>query len=438
MTNWDGFWGLRQKLVLAEAKTRLPIAAARALVRRPFLLSMHPGQVPPDSEAHPNWRNWLFMGGRGAGKTRAGAEWVRAQCLLEGRRRVALVAPSLQVLREVMVAGPSGLLSLHYGPEDAPRWEASRRRLVFPNGAQAYGFSAEDPDSLRGPQFDAAWCDEIAAWRDGEAVWDTLQMGLRLGEDPRCAATTTPRPVALVTRLVADPSTVVTHAATAANRANLAPGFMARMEDMYGGTHLGRQELGGELIEDLPGALWSRADLEAARVAMDDGAQYERVLVAVDPPASAHVRSDACGIVAAGCRGGVATLLADASVQGLSPDGWAAAAVACAEVTGASEIIAEANQGGEMVRQMLQMAGCPTAIRLVHARVGKDGRAQPVKALYAQGRVRHAGVFAALEDEMCSFGADGATGSPDRVDAMVWAVWALLLDGREPPRVRGM
>ena len=436
--SWDAFSGLRQKLILARANETLPIEAVRALARRNFLLRMHQGQVPPDSDARPDWRNWLFMGGRGAGKTRAGAEWVRVQCLIEGRRRVALVGPSLHDVREVMVAGPSGLLSLEYGPDEAPRWEASRRRLVFPNGAEAHGFSAEDADSLRGPQFDAAWCDEIAAWRDGERVWDTLQMGLRLGSDPRCAATTTPRPVALVKRLVADPGTVVTRAATEANRANLAPGFMAQMETNYGGTHLARQELGGELIEDLPGALWSRADVEAARVPMDKDAAFERILVAVDPPVSAHARSDACGIVAAGCREGVATVFADASVQGLGPDGWAATVVACADVTGAGEIIAEANQGGEMVRQVLETAGCALPIRLVHARVSKAGRAQPVRALYAQGRVKHAGVFTALEDEMCSFGADGAKGSPDRVDAMVWAVWALLLERRELPRVRGM
>lgn len=379
------------------------------------------------------------MGGRGAGKTRAGAEWVRSQCLFHGARRVALVGPSLHDVREVMVGGASGLLTLHYGPDELPRYEVSRRRLVFPNGAEAFGFSAEDADSLRGPQFDAAWCDEIAAWPRGLDVWDTLQMGLRLGQNPRCAATTTPRPVELVRHLISDPQTVVTTASTLANRSNLAPGFIDKMQQRYGATHLARQELGGELIEDLPGALWTRAEIEACHDGPTrDEDVFERILVAVDPPASAHGKSDACGIIAAGVRDGVVTVLRDASVQGLSPEGWAQGVADCVAGVGATEIIAEANQGGEMVRHVLALAEESAPIRLVHARVGKRGRASPVQALYAQGRVRHAGVFTALEDEMCSFGASGAKGSPDRVDALVWAIWALLIEQRELPRVRGM
>lgn len=403
-------------------------------MRRPFLMTMHQGQIPPDGD----WRNWLFMGGRGAGKTRAGAEWVRSQCLHRGARRVALVGPSLHDVREVMVGGASGLLTLHYGPDEVPRYEVSRRRLVFPNGAEAFGFSAQEPNSLRGPQFDAAWCDEIAAWPRGQEIWDTLQMGLRLGDDPRCAATTTPRPVALVKHLLADPQTVVTQARTSDNRRNLAPDFMARMEERYGGTHLARQELGGEFVEDLPDALWKRSEVEACHLALTGDEVFDRVLVAVDPPASAHGRSDACGIIAAGAADGKVTVLQDASVQGLSPDGWALRVADCVVSSGATEIIAEANQGGEMVRQVLMSAGLSHPIRLVHARVGKRGRASPVQALYAQGRVRHGGAFTALEDEMCSFGAPGAKNSPDRVDALVWAVWALLIEHRELPRVRGV
>jgi len=349
-----------------------------------------------------------------------------------------LVGPTLSDVREVMIEGPSGLRSIGSKYEDPPRYEVSRKRLVWENGAEAHAFSAEDADSLRGPQFDVAWCDEVAAWPKGQAVWDMLQMALRLGENPRAMVTTTPRPVPLVKALATNAGTVVTRARTAENAANLAPGFVEVIERAYGGTRLGRQELDGELIEDLVGALWTRSLIERARV----GAQpeLENIIVAVDPPASLGAQADACGIVAVGMTQNArdAYVLADASAQGLSPLDWAGRAVSLAARIGARSILAEANQGGEMVRHALETAGCNVPVRLVHAKVGKRARAMPVAALYEAGRVSHVGVFRELEDEMCSFGAEGFSGSPDRVDALVWGLWALMLDRKAAPRVRGV
>lgn len=383
------------------------------------------------------------MGGRGAGKTRAGAEWTRFAALYGGCGRIALVAPTLADVREVMVEGASGLRALPGWQSDRPKYEATRRRLVWPNGAEAYGFSAEDPDSLRGPQFDAAWCDEAAAWRHGVETWDMLQLGLRLGSRPRVAATTTPRPVPLIRRLVSctDGSVVVTRAGTRENAEHLAPGFVAAVEEAYADTALGRQELDGELIEQVAGALWTREMILAAH-AGETPDKLDDVVVAVDPPISSGPAADACGIVAAGRTGAGrdmrAVVLADASARGLRPLDWAGRVAALVRRVGADRVVAEANQGGEMVRTTLETAGCETPVRLVHARAGKAERAAPVAALYAQGRVAHAGAFAALEDEMCAFGGDGAAASPDRMDALVWALWALMIDGRNGVRIRGL
>lgn len=396
-------------------------------------------QRPPTNR---DWRTWLFLGGRGAGKTRAGAEWLRFAMLHGGYKRAALVGPTLGDVREVMIEGISGLKAICPRGEAPPLYEVSRRRLLWPNGAEAHVFSAEDADSLRGPQFDVAWCDEAAAWPKGKEVWDMLQMGLRLGGDPRAIVTTTPRPTPLIKHLLADAETVLTQASTRDNRANLAAGFLASVERAYGGTRLGRQELGGELIEDFEGALWTRSTIEAARI--HDVPELEEVVVAVDPPVALGQRADACGIVAVGVTpsmgeaGGMGIVLADASARGLSPLDWASRAAGLAEKVGAGRIIAEANQGGEMVRHALQTAGTRAVVQLVHAKVGKRARAAPVSALYEAGRVRHAGVFNDLEDEMCSFGADGFAASPDRVDALVWGLWALMLARPGVPRVRGV
>lgn len=418
-------------------------------LRHHWPLLGRPAQFPPlAAQGGGDWLTWLVLGGRGAGKTRAGAEWVRALAL--GREpalfgppagRIALVAESLADLREVMVEGVSGLLAVHPRAE-RPSWEPTRRRLEWPNGAIAQGFSADDPESLRGPQFDAAWCDEIAKWRYAQAAFDMLQFGLRLGARPRQMATTTPRPTALVRALLADPRTAVTRMGTAENAAHLAPGFLQAVAGRYAGTRLGRQELDGELIEDRPDALWNRAALEAARVATtpDLAGRMVRIVVAVDPPASSGKRADACGLVAAGIdAGGLVHVLADASAQGLTPNGWGARAVGLFHRLSADRVVVEVNQGGEMVRTIL--AGIDPAVPVAEVRAtrGKWLRAEPVAALYEQGRVRHAGAFAELEDELCDFGPDGLSGgrSPDRLDALVWAVTALALGGKDAaPRVR--
>ncbi len=393
-----------------------------------FALWAHDAQWPPEGD----WRCWLFMGGRGAGKTRAGAEWVRA-CVANGAaRRVALVGPTLGDVREVMIEGPSGLRAVSCD-EERPEYSVTRRRLVWPNGAEAFAFSAEDPDSLRGPQFDLAWCDEIGAWARDEATWDMLSFALRLGARPRVLATTTPRARALVKRLVrlagAGGDIVVTRAATAAN-SGLSDGAVAALYAAYVGTRLARQELEGELVEDPPGALFTREAIERWRVTAGAGdAPYERVVVAVDPPAG--IGRDACGIVAAGVRDGVVHVIGDSSARGLAPLDWARRAVALARQVGAGAIIAEANQGGEMVRDVLRMAGGdePVVVKLRHARRSKRDRAEPVSVMYAKGEVRHVGVYRELEDELCSFGADG-TPSPDRADALVWAVSELSVKAR--------
>ncbi len=397
-----------------------------------FAVWANPGQFSPPGD----WRIWLFLGGRGAGKTRAGAEWVRSQVVAAGRRRVALVGPTLHDVREVMIEGPSGLLSL---AEPKPRYEASRRRLVWPNGAVALAFSAEDPASLRGPQFDAAWGDEVSYWAHPDATLVTLELALRLGDRPRLCLTATPKPIQALKGLLARSDVALTTAGTRANAANLAPGFIAAVEARFAGTVYGRQELEGELIEDPEGALWTRAMLEGAPPPSD--VAFDRVLVAVDPPASKGPRADACGIVAAGAFGeGLnrrAVVLADASVKGLGPDGWAAQAARLAKSVGAQALIAEANNGGEMVRTVLALAAPDVAVVLTRARLNKRARAEPVAALYAQGRVTHAARFPALEDELCAFGAPGFSHSPDRMDALVWAITELLLKGGEP-RLRAL
>ena len=400
--------------------------------------------MPLLSQAGLPWRSWLILGGRGAGKTRAGAEWVRAQALGDAAKGIRPVSPIALIgeteheAREVMVEGVSGLLALHRRDE-RPTWIPTRRRLEWSNGSFAQAFSAEDPESLRGPQFAAAWCDELAKWRRAEATYDMLQFGLRLGERPRQVITTTPRPIALLKRLIADPATAVTHAGTRDNARFLSAAFIDAVFNRYGGTRLGRQELDGELIEERADALWSRALIESCRVAGHPPLQ--RIVVAVDPPASAGKGADACGLVAAG-RGEDNTLyvLADETVAGLTPAGWAARAIALWRRVSADALIAEVNQGGDMVRAVIGEADPAVPVIAVRATRGKWLRAEPVSQLYEQGRVKHAGVFPALEDEMCDFGLDGLSSgrSPDRLDAMVWAIASLSFAAKGGPRVRGL
>lgn len=396
-------------------------------------------QLPPacDAQGRP-WRTWLILGGRGSGKTRAGAEWVRAEAAALARRggadcgRIALIGETLDQVRSVMVEGVSGLLGVH-PPDDRPRFESSKRQLIWPSGVVAQLFSAEDPESLRGPQFAAAWLDEIAKWRYAEQTWDMLQFGLRLGSMPRQVVTTTPRPVPILKRIMNEDSTVVTRVRTADNAANLAPAFLAEMERRYGGSLLGRQELDGELIEDLPGGLWRRDWIEQHRVS--NAPSLQRVVVAVDPPVTATKSSDACGICVAGLGpDGRAYVLSDRTLQGREPQVWARAAIAAYNDFAADRIVAEVNQGGDLVQSILRQIDPAVPIRMVRATRGKWLRAEPVAALYADGRVAHVGHHADLEAQMLAFSADGlASGrSPDRLDALVWALTDLILDA--PPR----
>jgi phage terminase large subunit-like protein len=410
-----------------------------------WLLWAHHHQEPPlpvpDGRA---WNTWLILGGRGAGKTRAGAEWVRGVARGElpyatsKQSPIALVGETEHEVREVMIEGVSGILAAH-APRERPLWIPSRRRLEWSSGVVAQAFSAEDPESLRGPQFAAAWADELAKWRHAEATFDMLQFGLRLGEHPRLVVTTTPRPTALIKRLIADKQTVLTRAGTRANSYHLSPAFIDTVFGRYGGTRLGRQELDGELIEDRAGALWTRALIESARVRA--APPLKRIVVAVDPPASTSKRADACGLIAAGCaEDATLYVIADDTASGLSPAGWAAKAIALWRRLEADALVVEVNQGGDMVRAVIGEADRTVPVVAVRATRGKWLRAEPIAALYEQGRVKHVGCFPALEDEMCDFGLDGLSSgrSPDRLDALVWAVTALTHGAKGQPRVRGL
>ncbi len=402
-----------------------------------------PEQLPPPGD----WRVWLVCAGRGFGKTRAGAEWVGMVARSNPKARIALVGSSIGEARSVMVEGESGILAC--SPADArPRFEASLRRLTWPKGAQAFLYSAAEPESLRGPQHSHAWCDEVGKWDNASdramQAWDNLLMGLRLGEDQRLLATTTPRAVPLLRRLVGEAAAgpaaggiVVTRGRTYDNGANLPPRFVNAMKRQFGSTALGRQELDGELLEDVEGALWTRSLIERCREPchVEDLA---RVVIGVDPPASAQ--GDECGIVVAAVTTcGQGKVLADHSVRGASPEGWARAVASAMSRWQADRVVAEANQGGDMVASVLRAADCQMPVRLVHASRGKVARAEPVAALYEAGRVRHVGQFARLEDQLCGLMAggtyEGPGRSPDRADALVWALTELMLGKRAEPRV---
>ena len=389
-----------------------------------------PDQLAPGT----GWTTWLVLGGRGAGKTRAGAEWIAGEVAAARAGRIALVGETLADAREVMIDGPSGLRTIARDA-DQPRYEVTRKRLLWPNGAVAHVFSAGEPDSLRGPQFDAAWGDELAKWRYAEAAWDMLQFGLRLGERPRQVMTTTPRPVPVLKRLIADETTAVTRASTHANRANLADGFFRTVIARYEGTRLGRQELDAELIEDNPDALWSREVVERARVATRP-VDFTRIVVGVDPPATGTAKADECGIVCAALSPtGEAYVLDDRSMGGLSPLAWAKRVAGCFRAHEADRIVAEANQGGDMVEAVMRQEMPDAPIRLVRATRGKSLRAEPVAALYERGFVHHVGAFAKLEDQMCDWVPGGK--SPDRLDALVWALSELMLTGEAgTPKMR--
>ena len=421
--------------------------ALRAL---PFLFEFWamPHQLPPSGD----WRTWIILGGRGAGKTRAGAEWVRAQVegskpKDEGRcRRIALVGETVDQVREVMIFGESGIMACS-PPDRKPRWIATRKMLEWPNGAVATVHTASDPEGLRGPQFDGAWVDELAKWRNAQDTWDMLQFALRLGEDPRVCVTTTPRTNAVMKALLATPSTVKTHARTDANQAHLAASFLEEVRNRYAGTRLGRQELDGEFLSDVEGALWSTWMLEECRGQLPEA--FDRIVVGLDPSVTSGKASDECGIVVVGAvtKGPPvdwrAYVLADRTVKRASPAEWAQAAVEAVAHFNADRLVAEVNQGGQMVREVIGQIDPTVPFKAVHASKGKAARAEPVAALYEQGRVHHAGDLGALEDQMTRMTAQGyeGDGSPDRVDALVWALHELIVEpsqGYRRPGIRAL
>ncbi|WP_424942898.1 DNA-packaging protein [Aliiroseovarius crassostreae] len=424
-----------------EQETFLSSLSDRALAALPYIFEFWalPHQVAPEG----NWRSWIIMGGRGAGKTRAGSEWVRSEVEGDGpldpgrSRRVALIGETFDQTRDVMVFGESGIIACS-PPDRRPEWIATRRQLVWPNGAVAQVFSASDPEGLRGPQFDAAWVDELAKWKKAEETWDMLQFGLRLGEHPRQVITTTPRNVSVLKEILANPSTVTTHAPTEANRAYLAKSFLEEVRHRYAGTHLGRQELDGVLMEGVEGAMWELKDIDQKR---HDPAQdgplpdFSRIVVAVDPSVTANKGSDECGIVVVGAvteghpKDWRAYVLEDATASGASPTEWAEAALDAMKRHGADRLVAEVNQGGALVEQVVRQIDPAVPYKAVHASRGKSQRAEPVAALYEQGKVFHAGMFPALEDQMCQMTPQGyeGKGSPDRLDALVWALHELMV-----------
>ncbi|MEE9347696.1 MAG: terminase family protein [Robiginitomaculum sp.] len=391
-------------------------------------------QTPPDDD----WLIWLLLGGRGSGKTRTGAEWIREQVFCGGARRIALIAPTYNDAREVMLEGESGLLRLGY-PSERPTYRSSRRRLEWPNGAIGQVFSAEEPDGLRGPQFDCAWADEFCAWSYPEDTLSNLRLALRLGQRPRLVMTTTPKPLPALKALLKNPIVRISHMTTSDNQNHLAASFIETMEAEYGGTRLGRQELGGEMLTDAPGALWNYVMMDAAYI--DTPPTLDKIIVAIDPPVTSGARADSCGLIVAGLSGhgaaARAIILHDGTTQGQSPQGWAQRAVDLYQEWGANYLLAEVNQGGEMVSTILRSVDDRVPVRNVRASVGKTARAEPVAALYEQGKVRHAGRFKALEDELCLMGsALMGRKSPDRADALVWAVTELMLKGRGGARIR--
>ena len=394
-------------------------------------------QLPPSVEG---WRTWLMRAGRGFGKTRAGAEWIFRLGEAKPSARIALAGATIADARSVMVEGVSGLLAVAKLHRRRLRWEPSLNRLKWPNGSVAELFSGDNADGLRGPEHDFAWADELAKWGEAEEAWVNLQFGLRRGPRARVLVTTTPRPISLLKQIEEGRWTVTTTGKTSDN-INLDEKTIEILTATYGGTRIGRQELDGEMLTDVEGALWTWEMIDGARVPrIRPGEDLDRILVGVDPPAGASEGSDACGIVVVGSMGESLYVLEDASVRGLSPEGWANRVAAAAARWGTHLVVAEANNGGAMVESVLKAADLALKVRLVHASKGKSARAEPIALRFERGKALFAGKFPALEAELAGLqaggGYEGPGRSPDRADAMVWAMTALSETRTGVPRVR--
>jgi phage terminase large subunit-like protein len=414
------------------------LAKLPAPKRRAFLTKLSPEEraeleydwrfwARPEQLAPPGlWRAWLILSGRGWGKTRSGAEWVRGQVETERCKRLALVGATAADTRDVLVEGESGILASS-PPWNRPVYEPSKRRLTWPNGALATLYSADEPDRLRGPQHDGAWADELAAWRYPDA-WIQLQFGLRLGDDPRVVVTTTPRPTALVRDLARAATTLVSRGSSYENSANLAPAFLDELKRRYENTRLGRQEIFGDILDDNPGALFRRTDIDGARIRR--APPLVRIVVAIDPAVSHDETSSETGIVVAGLGDdGHAYVLDDCSGI-FTPAAWAKRAVDTFYDHGADRIVAEVNQGGALVEANLRTVDARVPYKAVRASRGKAIRAEPVAALYEQGKVHHVGILVALEDQMCGWDPTTSERSPDRMDALVWALTELAIESQ--------
>jgi phage terminase large subunit-like protein len=389
-----------------------------------------------------HWYCWLVLAGRGFGKTRMGVEWIKT--CVEGDsplsspknspQHIALIGQTQADGRDVIIEGESGFLA-NCRPGFRPKFEVSKRRLVWPNGIIAHLYSADEPDQLRGPQHHLAWGDELAKWKNGEECWSNLLFGLRLGKYPRVMVTTTPRPIQLLQKIIADPKTFITKGSTFDNSSNLSPVFIQQITRLYEGTRLGKQELDGELLEDVVGALWSHDLIDSGRCSEPEN--LVRIVVAVDPPVSHKKTSDACGIIVAGMDvNGHVYILADRSQKGLSPLGWAREALKAYRDYSADRLVAEVNNGGDLVEAVLRQIDDTVSYKAVHATRGKILRAEPVAALYERRLVHHTSPMKALEREMCHFTGASGESSPDRLDAMVWAVTDLAINPTSSPRIR--
>jgi len=369
-----------------------------------------------------DWTTWLVIAGRGFGKTRTGAETVRIWS--DSHPIIHLIGRTAADMRDTMIEGPAGILAVH-PDHNRPKYEPSKKRLTWPNGAKGVLFSADEPDALRGPQCYKMWVDELASWKYADEAWDNAMMGLRLGQDPQVLVTTTPRPIKLIKELVKADSSVVTRGSTYDNKANLADAFLNTIISKYEGTRIGRQELHAEILEDLEGALWKQKHIDEARV--DKAPNLVRVVVAIDPAVTSNQDSDETGIVVAGKgEDGRCYILEDLS--GIyTPTEWARRAIGAYQVNKADRILGEVNNGGDLIEQVIRTIDPSVSYTKVHASRGKVTRAEPILALYEQHKVKHVGALPRLETQMVTWAASEGEKSPDRVDAMVWAVTDLML-----------